>query len=177
VDAQFLPFSKESFNAVTCRFGLMFFPDCDRALRECRRVLVSGGKGIFLVWGRFEQPFWQATVGVLGKYVRLPEIPSDAPHVFRFAEPRKLARAMEQAGFDSVREERVTLALTWPGSPRNLWTYFSESSGQYRLFFEQLTKDNWETAACEVERLLAQQFDGQQVNLSAEVVLATGMRS
>ncbi len=174
VDAQFLPFPRETFDAVTSRFGLMFLPACDRALRECRRVLAPGGKAVFLVWGRYEQPFWQATIGVLGKYVHLPEIPSDAPHIFCFAEPGKLVRTMHQAGFASVREERVTLALAWPGSPRNLWTYFSESSGQYRLFMEQLTKENWENAAADVENLLAKQFDGQRVNLSAEVVLATG---
>lgn len=177
VDAQFLPFLKESFDAVTCRFGLMFFPNCDRALRECRRVLAPGGKAVFLVWGRFEQPFWQATIGVLGKYVHLPEIPSDAPHIFRFAESGKLIRAMQQAGFESILEDRRTLSLVWPGSPRNFWTYFSETSGQYRLFMEQLTKANWENAARDVENLLAEHFDGQQLNLATEVVLATGTRS
>jgi ubiquinone/menaquinone biosynthesis C-methylase UbiE len=177
VDAQFLPFLKESFDAVTCRFGLMFFPNCDRALRECRRVLAPGGKAVFLVWGRYDQPFWQATIGVLGRYVHLPEIPSDAPHIFRFAEPDKLMRAMQEAGFDSVREDRVSLALAWPGSPRNFWTYFTESSGQYRLFMEKLTKENWENAARDVENLLAEHFDGQQLNLATEVVLATGIRS
>jgi len=176
-DAQFLPFSKESFNAVTCRFGLMFFPDCHRALCECRRVLARGGKAVFLVWGSYEQPFWQATVGILGKYMQLPEIPPDEPHIFRFAESGKVVRFMQHAGFDSAREERVTLPLAWPDFPRNLWTYFSESSGQYRQFVEQLTKENWENAACDAEKLLAEYFDGKQLKLPVEVILATGMRA
>jgi ubiquinone/menaquinone biosynthesis C-methylase UbiE len=177
VDAQFLPFPKESFDAVTCRFGVMFFPSCERALPECHRVLVPGGKAVFLVWGKYEQPFWLATIEILGGYVNLPEIPPDAPHVFRFSEAGKLARAMREAGFTSVQEERVSRTLTWPGDPRNLWTYFSESSGMYRQFMQQLSKDDWESGAREVEKLLAEYFDGQQLKLPVEVILATGMRA
>jgi ubiquinone/menaquinone biosynthesis C-methylase UbiE len=177
VDAQFLPFAKNSFDAVTCRFGVMFFPSCERALRECHRVLVPGGRAVFLVWGTSEQPFWQATIEILGNYVNLPEIPADAPYVFRFAEADKLSRALRAAGFESAQEERISLTLHWPGSPRNLWTYFAESSGMYRQFMEQLSKDDWESGAREVEKFLAPYFDGQQMNLPVEVILATGSRA
>jgi ubiquinone/menaquinone biosynthesis C-methylase UbiE len=177
VDAQFLPFSKESFDAVTCRFGVMFFPDCHRTLRECRRVLAPGGKAVFLVWGKFEQPFWQATIGILARYVNLPEIHPDAPQVFRFADAGKLSRAMRDAGFESAQEEHVSLTLTWPGNPRNLWTYFSESSGMYRQFMQQLSRDDWEGGARDAEKLLAEYFDGQHMSLPVEVNLVTGTRA
>ncbi len=176
-DAQFLPFPKDSFDAVTCRFGVMFFPDARRALRECCRVLAPGGKAVFLVWGKSEQPFWQATIEILGNYVNLPELPQDSPHVFRFAEAGKLSRGMRDAGFQSAQEDRITLSLIWPGNPRNLWTYFSESSGMYRQFMERLSKDDWESGARDVETLLAEYFDGQQMNLPVEVILATGKRA
>lgn len=49
--AESLPFPDASFDVVTCRFGAMFFPDLQKALRECRRVLKPGGKVVFVVWG------------------------------------------------------------------------------------------------------------------------------
>ena len=44
-DGQALSFSDESFDAVVCSLGLMFFPDPRRGLAEFRRVLHTGGRG------------------------------------------------------------------------------------------------------------------------------------
>jgi ubiquinone/menaquinone biosynthesis C-methylase UbiE len=53
-DAQALPFSDGAFDAVVCQFGVMFFPDKQKAYREVRRVLKPGGHFIFNVWDRLE---------------------------------------------------------------------------------------------------------------------------
>ncbi len=42
-DAGSLPFADRSFDAVTCSFGLMFFPDRAAALREMSRVAAADG--------------------------------------------------------------------------------------------------------------------------------------
>ncbi len=41
-DAMQLPFQNETFDAVVCQFGVMFFPEKLRAYSEARRVLRSG---------------------------------------------------------------------------------------------------------------------------------------
>ena len=43
-DGQALSFSDESFDAVVCSLGLMFFPDPRRGLAEFHRVLRPGGR-------------------------------------------------------------------------------------------------------------------------------------
>src|SRR6202049_2212650 len=48
-DAQALPFPDGAFDAVVCQFGVMFFPDKQKAFREARRVLRSGGQLILNV--------------------------------------------------------------------------------------------------------------------------------
>ena len=53
-DAVSLPFDDESFDAVVCQFGVMFFPDRHRAYTEMRRVLRPGGVALFNVWDSIE---------------------------------------------------------------------------------------------------------------------------
>ena len=50
-DATALPFADGEFDAVLCQFGVMFFPDKDKAYREVYRVLATGGHYVFTVWG------------------------------------------------------------------------------------------------------------------------------
>ena len=53
-DAMQLPFDGESFDAVVCQFGVMFFPDKARAFAGVRRVLQPGGIFLCNVWDRIE---------------------------------------------------------------------------------------------------------------------------
>ncbi len=46
-----LPFPDDSFDAVTCRLGLMYTPSPEAAAAQARRVLRTGGRAAFLVWG------------------------------------------------------------------------------------------------------------------------------
>jgi ubiquinone/menaquinone biosynthesis C-methylase UbiE len=54
VDAQALPFPDGAFDAVVCQFGVMFFPNKQKAYREARRVVKPGGHFIFNVWDKLE---------------------------------------------------------------------------------------------------------------------------
>lgn len=54
-DAAELPFPEQSFDAVVCQFGAMFFPDKAGAFAEARRVLREGGIFLFSVWDRIEE--------------------------------------------------------------------------------------------------------------------------
>jgi tripartite-type tricarboxylate transporter receptor subunit TctC/SAM-dependent methyltransferase len=57
-DAAALPFPSDEFDALVCQFGVMFFPDKDKAYREAFRVLAPGGRYHFNVWDSFEfNPF------------------------------------------------------------------------------------------------------------------------
>lgn len=54
-DVMALPFDDNSFGAVVCQFGVMFFPDRSAGFAEMRRVLRPGGVLVFNVWDRIEE--------------------------------------------------------------------------------------------------------------------------
>jgi ubiquinone/menaquinone biosynthesis C-methylase UbiE len=54
-DAADLPFADQSFDAVACQFGVMFFPDKLQAYREARRILKPGGHFFFNVWDQISE--------------------------------------------------------------------------------------------------------------------------
>jgi ubiquinone/menaquinone biosynthesis C-methylase UbiE len=104
-----LPFEDNTFSAISCRMGFMFFPDMQLAASEMYRVLKPGGRLATSVWGAPDKNFWVAAMmGVIKKYVELPPPPPDAPGMFRCAKPGLIADIFTQAGFKHVGEQEMT---------------------------------------------------------------------
>ena len=61
-DALDLPFPDESFDAVICQFGVMFFPNKVKAFSEVHRVLRPGGRFVFNTRDRIEENEFVDTV-------------------------------------------------------------------------------------------------------------------
>lgn len=77
-DAMELPFEDESFDAVVCQFGVMFFPDRAKAFAETYRVLKPGGLFLFNTWDRIEtNDFAAIATEALGRL-----FPDDPPRFF-----------------------------------------------------------------------------------------------
>ncbi|OYQ31348.1 hypothetical protein CHU95_19460 [Niveispirillum lacus] len=111
-DMQALPFASGSFDIVLCRFGLMFVPDTQAALREMRRVLRPGGAAVLAVWGpRLANSLFDR----LGRRLTTDYGPAAerllAP-LFRFAEPTDLVAQAELSGFPLVSSQNLVLALS-----------------------------------------------------------------
>ena len=113
-DALKLPFPDGAFDLVVCQFGVMFFPDKVAALRETRRVLCTGGRTLFNVWGPIEaNPFAQLADNVAARY--FPDNPPGFYKVpFSYHDANAVARDLEAAGFDDIACEvlrsRVNIA-------------------------------------------------------------------
>ena len=81
-DATQLPFPDQTFDAVVCQFGVMFFPDKAKAFAEAIRVLSVGGLFIFNVWDRIEENEFADTVTMALASVfpiRSPALPGSHP--------------------------------------------------------------------------------------------------
>jgi len=62
-DATALPFADGEFDALVCQFGVMFYPDKEKAYREARRVLAPGGRYVFSVWDAVDHNPFARIVG------------------------------------------------------------------------------------------------------------------
>ncbi len=107
-DMEALPFADASFDAVTCRYGLMYARDPARALAEAARVARPGGRIAFMVWGP-EQNNSLLYVGIRAADAHLghPIAEEDFLVPARFAEPGIVANLMTAAGVVGVRENEL----------------------------------------------------------------------
>jgi len=176
-DAHDLPFADNSFDLATCRFGVMFFSDCDGALRQLHRVLKPRARACFLAWGPFDQPYWSSTMGVVHKHVGGPLLAPGGANMFRFGEPGSLSKALSQAGFGAIEEETRTLPWTWPGAPEEVWEYAQSVSTPFRALLERVPPQSWPRIQQQVLEAVEKYSDGQSVKFGATVVLAAGRKS
>lgn len=106
-DALDLPFGDQSFDAVVCQFGLMFFPDRQKGANEAFRVLKPDGQYIFSVWDEIARvDLAKATQTVIKQF--FPENPPDFYDIpFSFHEQDKLRSVLTTAGFREFKIEAV----------------------------------------------------------------------
>ncbi|MFX1706363.1 class I SAM-dependent methyltransferase [Chitinophaga sp. CC14] len=104
-----LPFADNTFDAISCRFGFMFFPDMQLAANEMVRVLKPGGRMATSVWNVPEKNFWvTAIMGTINRNMELPPPPPDAPGMFRCAKDQLIAGLFEKAGLKNISQKEIT---------------------------------------------------------------------
>src|SRR5262245_19911496 len=141
MDAEALDFPDRAFQAVTCRFGLMFCPDPDRAAHEFFRVLVPGGRAVVAVWDEAARnPFFTTIGKVASEFVPVTPPDPKAPGVFRLAAPGELARTLEQAGFTELKIEARPFVFRYD-SPEQYWDMQSKLAGPIRAALTTLGAD------------------------------------
>ncbi len=177
-NAESLPFADKSYDVLTCRFGVMFFPDLPKALSECFRVLKPLGRAAFVAWGKKEQPFFTTTAGIVLKHVPVPPPPPDpdAPSLFMFGDRDRLRRALEVAGFSNVHEEDRIVAGRWASSVEEYWEQFTEVAAPFRPLIDQLTPEKKVQAKTEILAVLKKFWNGKELNMPLEIVIGTGIR-
>ena len=121
-----LPFPDNSFDAISCRFGFMFFPDMLLAAKEMVRVLKPGGRIAVTVWNVAEKNLWAASVlNIVNKNMQMAPPPHGAPGLFRCAKSGLIPDLFKQAGLKNISETEVRGKLN-PGNRKIYWNFMTE---------------------------------------------------
>lgn len=126
-----LPFPDNTFDAISCRFGFMFFPDMHLAAKEMQRVLKPGGRIATAVWNGPDKNFWVTAIGgTINKNMQLPPPPPDAPGMFRCAKSGLIQDIFKEAGLKNTSEKEVTGKLKC-GTADQYWNLMTEVAAPF----------------------------------------------
>jgi enediyne biosynthesis protein CalE5 len=113
-DAENLSLPPDAFDAIVCRWGLMFFTDPSGSLELLRASLVPGGWLVAAVWGPPERvPLISLSFAAFAGAEAPPPRP-DGPSPFALAKPGALEQVVREAGFADVRSEPFTVTFQFP---------------------------------------------------------------
>lgn len=116
-----LPFKNDTFDAITCAFGIRNMHSIDLALKEIYRVLKKGGKAVFL---EFSTPtnFFKPVYSFYMRYI-LPNLAGvfskkDAyeylwESISSFPLPDKFADILIQSGFSSIEQTSLSFGTVY----------------------------------------------------------------
>jgi len=168
-----LPFADNSFDAISCRFGFMFFPDMQLAASEMFRVLKKGGKIATSVWNGPEKNFWvTATMGTINRIMELPAPPPGAPGMFRCAKPGLMKEVLEKAGFRNITEKEVPSKLN-SGTVQTYWDMMTEIGAPIVAALSKADEPMRQKIKKEVFELVAQKYPGHvAIDANAIVISA-----
>ena len=177
MDAERLGFGDESFDAVTCACGLLFFPDLAAPLRELRGDRRPGARLAVGVWDDpSKSPFLTIGGRAVAEYFP-PASPPDpeAPGAFRFAQPGALEEALGAAGFSPLHVESLSMPIEC-ASVDEYWRVFTEMAAGIKDKIATLPDSDRARLEAAVKRAAAPYAADGRLRLVATPLCARGVK-
>jgi len=138
-DAEAVTLPLDSFDAVVCRWGLMFFHNPVGTLARLRNSLVPGGWLAAAVWGEPSQvPIIALPFSVFSRELSQPPSPLSGPNPFALSLPARLEQALRDAGFANVWCEPLTVTFEF-ASVDELLGHLGDVSAPIRMIMSTLS--------------------------------------
>ena len=171
-----LPFADNTFDAISCRLGFMFFPDMLLAAKEMVRVLKPGGKIATSVWNVLENNFWiTAILETISRHIDLPAPLPGAPGMFRCAKEGLISDLFLQAGLKNIKQKEITAKMHFKTADI-YWDMMTEVITLVVLALNNAEDDIKENIRKEVYHLLDQKYPDGNILMDSSALLIDGVK-
>ena len=174
--AEDLDLEPESFDAVTCRLGLMLFAEPAKALAAAKQALKPGGRvAVVVPTTPPANPFLAEPMQILLQRAGKAPPPPGRPGLFALGAPGALERLLAESGFERIEQRTVAPPLRLP-SAADAMAMMQDAFGAYRAVVSDCSEAVRKAAWAEVGETLkafetAAGFEGP-----AEILVAVGVK-
>ena len=170
--------SPGSFDAATCRLGLMFVPDPVAALQELREALVPGGRVAVATWGLPEKnPNFSLPMRIIARHADVPPSGPDTPGLFALPTPERLGAALWAAGFSGVEAVAFETPVVRAKDAESYWYGLTAMAGPLVSILAPLPEERRQAIRRDVVETVSALFPDGPVEMSGEVVVASGEKA
>jgi ubiquinone/menaquinone biosynthesis C-methylase UbiE len=166
-----LPFLDGSFDRVTCRFGVMYFPDVHRALVEARRVLVADGRAGFTLWPPDAEHPYADHLALFERYFPSPDAEPEAPSSSRFSDGVSLGEELRAAGFEDIVIRTYQVLYPFPGNVEHFTRYAVD---QFQPAIDALSEEQGKAFLTDLRELNARIVDDGRIEPTGPVIVVSG---
>jgi SAM-dependent methyltransferase len=143
-DIETIDLPSSAFDAVLCRWGLMFLPDLKAGLSNIYQSLLNDGHFAAAVWASPAQDTLIATtMNIVMKETNSKPPPPGTPGPFSLSDGNSLMNSFMMSGFKDVNIERMEVAFDF-NSPEDFTTFTSETAGPLQKVLASQTRERKE---------------------------------
>lgn len=173
MDASSLDLPENSFDAVICRFALMYLPDAVSGLRGINHVLRVNGRVSLVVYGVNGSPDFSLAVAVVREHLGLPEEKAAAHSL---GEMRVLQEFLEKAGFLEIEIHSLDLPIRM-ASAGECVHYLQGTSPTLKELISPLSSSEQLEVWKKVQQALSRYEGKQGFEINHKVLVAAGSSS
>lgn len=172
-----LEVTDQSFDLCTCRHGLMFMPNPELALQALAVATKKEGRVTISTWGIPQNsPVFSLPGQIISKYVSLPKPDSNAPGLFSLSTQDIHKELFETAGLVDVESEIFDCPVLIAETPEDMWEKITTMGGPMVKILKDLPSNVRETIKLDMIETLYTKFQNNQVVLTAEAIVTTGVK-
>lgn len=170
MDGGNLDLPDDSFDAVICRFALMFLPDPVSGLRGMKRVLKPNGRVSVVVYGVNGSPDFSCAGSAVRRHLGLPQAQSSAHSL---GEVAVLQQSLEAGGFCKIEIHALDLPIHM-ASAEECVRYLQAASRTLKELTSPLSREERKEVWDEVQQALTVFEGAQGFEVSHKVIVAAG---
>jgi ubiquinone/menaquinone biosynthesis C-methylase UbiE len=180
-DIEALELPSSSFDAILCRWGLMFLPNLDSTLNHIFLALINGGKFAAAVWSMPSKvPFLSFPMNIVMKQLQLPQPASGVPGPFSLADNNNsiLEGSLSKAGFRNIHIERQNVTFEF-ASVKDYINHIQDVAGAIKIILNKESANRQEEVWKVItEELSASNYtkDNGSVRMDNECICVVGTR-